>query len=295
MFRKLTVLLVLVVLGFSAGTALAAFDNTMASPRARGMGDSGVAVPDGAYATVLNPGHLATAPQYGVAASYVRPLSLNFTDHYHFGAVMPLENAGGIGLSLTQFKVDYEDTKLLEESRVSLGYGQTLYTDYHSSVDIGVSLNMYHLKMGETISGINPGSDTAFGIDMGMVFTLHKRTRLAFLAQNLNNVQIGIDDEELERRLVAGISYEPYDGVITTFEIDNELGQDVQYQGGAEMVIVPGFALRAGIITNPNKLTAGFGYTFKGASIIYGFSSGGGTLESTHQFGVNFAWGGEAQ
>ena len=48
--------------------------------------------------------------------------------------------------------------------------------------------------------------------------------------------------------------------VITTFEFDNELGYDVQYQGGVEMYVVKGFALRAGVITNPSKLTAGFGY-----------------------------------
>ena len=81
---------------------------------------------------------------------------------------------------------------------------------------------------------------------------------------------------------------------MTTFEFDNELGQDVQYHGGLEIMLVEGFALRAGIVTNPSKLTAGFGYALHGFSLDYGFATGGGTLESTHQFGLNFAWGGEA-
>ncbi len=61
------------------------------------------------------------------------------------------------------------------------------------------------------------------------------------------------------------------------------------------MIVVKGFALRAGAATGPNKLTGGFGYTFENFGVNYGFSSGGGTLDSTHQFGLKYAWGGEAQ
>ena len=112
---------------------------------------------------------------------------------------------------------------------------------------------------------------------------------------NLNNPIIGLDEEELGHRLIAGVSYIPYDGVVTTFEFDNELGEDVQYHGGIEMVVAQGLSLRAGIVTNPNKLTAGFGYSMNGMALNYGFSTGGGVLDYTHQFGLNFNWGGEAQ
>ena len=99
----------------------------------------------------------------------------------------------------------------------------------------------------------------------------------------------------MRRRLIGGVSYIPYDGVVTTFQFDHELGQEVQYHGGVEMMLLTGFALRAGVATNPNKLTGGFGYTYENIGVNYGFSTGGGTLEDTHQFGVRYAWGGEAQ
>jgi hypothetical protein len=60
-------------------------------------------------------------------------------------------------------------------------------------------------------------------------------------------------------------------------------------------MLTEGFALRAGITTGPNKLTGGFGYTYQDIGVNYGFSTGGGTLEDTHHFGLHFAWGGEAQ
>ena len=296
MFRKLTFICILAALGLSAGAALAAFEDMPVSPRARAMGEAGSAVVDGAYATYLNPAHLGSTTTGSIAASYVKPFQLTFADYYHLGSAVAIspEN-GAFGVSLTQFKVEHEGVKLLEESRIALGYGKTVYSDMHSQVDMGASVNMYHLKFGETTSGIDPGNDSALGIDLGLLVTVHKRTKLGVMIKNVNNAQIGIDEEELAHRVVAGISYQPYDGVITTFEFDNELGQDTQYHGGMEFYAAEGFALRAGIVTNPNKLTAGFGYSLDRFSLNYGFSTGGGTLESTHQFGFNMTWGGVEQ
>ena len=296
MIRKLTFILILATLGFSAVPARAFFENTVVSPRARSMGESAVAVQDAAYAAFLNPSHLGDIKSGKVAASYVRPFRLDFTDFFYLGTGIPLsEKWGNLGLGMSHFGVKYQDTSLLKETQVALAHGFGLYSDFHSRVDFGYALNMYHVELGESVDGYDPGSDTAFGIDLGFMMTLHKRTHLGFQVKNLNNPQIGLDLEELHRRLVAGISYEPYDGVITTFEFDNELGKDVQYHGGVDMTIVQGFALRAGVLTNPSKLTAGFGYSTAGFGLDYGFSTGGGTLNSTHHFGLNFAWGGEAK
>ncbi len=296
MFRKLTIICILAALGLNSSTALAVFEDIAVSPRARAMGEAGSAVVDGAYATYLNPAHLGLTTTGSIAASYVKPFQLTFNDYYHLGAAVPISPGNGaFGISLTQFKVEHENVKLLEENRISLGYGRALYSDMHSQVDLGASVNMYHLKFGETTSGLDPGNDSALGIDLGLLVTVHKRTRLGVMVKNLNNPQIGIDQEELAHRVIGGVSYEPYDGVITTFEIDSELGQDVQYRGGVEFYAAQGFALRAGIVTKPNKLTAGFGYTLDRFSLNYGFSTGGGTLDSTHQFGLNIAWGGETQ
>ncbi len=296
MFRKITMICILAALGLSGSTALAAFEDLPVSPRARAMGEAGAAVSDGAYATALNPAHLGSTLTGSMSASYVKPFNLSFGDYYHLGAAIPMgtEN-GSFGISLTQFKVEYEGVQLMDESRISLGYGKTVYSDMHSQIDLGTSVNMYHLKYGETTSGIDPGNDSCLGIDLGLLVTVHKRTKLGVMIKNVNNPQIGVDEEELAHRVIAGVSYEPYDGVITTFEIDNELGQDVQYHGGIEFYPALGLALRAGIVTNPNKLTAGFGYSLDRFSLNYGFSTGGGTLESTHQFGFNIAWGGEAK
>ena len=295
MFRKPTILFVLVVLGFSAGVAQAYFDDTVISPRSRGMGESGVAVPDGQSSAFLNPAHLVGVEGASLGAAYVRPFRLDYTNFYYLGGALPVNSRwGNFGFGLSNFQVEFQDVDLLRETQLSLAHGVNLFRDMHSSVDFGWSLSMYNVHLGSTEDETDPGSATTVGVDVGMLMTLHERTRLGFQIKNLNNPDIGFDEEELARRLVAGVSYEPYDGVITTFEIENELDHEVQYHGGMEFFVVEEFALRAGVVTNPNKVTGGFGYSFNPFSLQYGFSTGGGVLVSTHQFGLNFAWGGEA-
>ncbi len=296
MFRKLTILLVLAALGLSAGSAQAYFENTVVSPRSRGMGETTVAVPDVQSAAFLNPAHLARVATPELGASYVQPFRVDFADFYYLGGGAPVSTKyGNFGFGFSNMRVDWRDVELLNETQFSVAHGVTLFEDMHSAIDVGWSVSMYNVKAGQSVNDVDPGSATAFGVDFGMLVQLHKRTRLGLQIKNLNNPMIGFDEEELARRLTGGISYEPYEGVITTFEIENDLYEDSQYHGGIEYHLIEGFALRAGVVTNPSKLTGGFGYTFDRFALQYGFSTGGGVLPSSHQFGLNFAWGGEAQ
>lgn len=296
MIRKTTILMILAALGLSAGTAYAFFESVPVSARQRAMGDAGAAVTDGAWGVFLNPAQIAETEGGQVGASYVRPFGLDFTDRITAAAGLPWDTRlGRFALGVSHFKVGLRDTTLSKETRITLAQGLTLFEDMHSKVSFGWSFNLYDVDLGQTVGGINPGSDTAFSFDLGLLLTVHRRTRIGILIHNITQPTIGIDEEELPQRLIAGISYEPYTGVITTFEFRNEMDHDIQYRGGAEAAVLGEFFLRAGVETDPNRVSAGFGYGREGFTLNYGFSTGGGTLPSSHQFGVNFAWGGEAQ
>jgi hypothetical protein len=297
MYRKTTAISILLVLVLGASAAWAAFENTMVSPRARAMGDAGIAVPDAPFAAYLNPSLLAQAERSGtVGLSYVQPFGLSFNRLYYLGGQFRLPGrAGSIGVGYRQFGVEFEDVDLQKEATFTVSHGLDLYRDIHSSVSVGYGFNLYRLEFGETVSGIDPGDDMSLGVDLGLNATIHDRTRIAFLVHNLNAPKIGVDEEELPRRLHGAVAYQPYAGVITTLELESVHGEKVQWHGGLELELVENFDLRAGIITEPNKLTAGFGYEFKGFALNYGFSTGGGILDSTHQFGITAAWGGEDQ
>ncbi len=294
MIRKATILLILAGLVLAA-PAGAYFESTPVSARSRAMGESFTAVPDPAFAAFQNAAWLADVPTGELGVSYVRPFGFSFNDFYSAGAAVPLDGKfGNLGVGITHFKVATGDTTLLSETQVTLAHGFELFSDYHSRICLGWALNLYSVKAGQSVSGFEPGSDTAIGVDAGLTMLLHKRTRAGVQVHNLNNPTIGLDGEELPRSLVAGIAYEPYDGVITTFEFDNRLGELTRYHGGLEMAIIDGFSVRAGVITDPNRLTGGFGYRNGNIGMDYGFSTGGGTLASTHQFGLRLSWGGEA-
>ncbi|MEZ4387434.1 MAG: hypothetical protein R3D98_07600 [Candidatus Krumholzibacteriia bacterium] len=295
MKRRLAAMVVLVSLVTLVAPARAAFENLMTSPRARAMGDASVAVDDATFAATLNPAQLARLATDGeVGVSYVQPYSLDFHRLYYLGAALRLPGeAGSLGLGFRQYGVEYQNVDLQTESTLTVAYGLPLYADVHSRINLGVGLNLYRLEFGETVSGLDPGSDLTTGLDVGFAATLHDRTHMGVLVHNVNAPKIGRDEEELPRRLQAGLAYEPYAGVLTVFELENVHGEDPQWHAGMEFDVLEGLVLRAGLITRPNKLTAGFGYRFGEAALSYGFSTGGGVLESTHQFGLSWAWGGE--
>ncbi len=298
----LALTVVLAVAG--ARPAVAAFENVAVSPRARAMGESAVTTPEAAFSIAHNPAGLGDATGTALAATYVQPYGLEFARLAYASAAIPLPGAPGhLGVALSNFAVEHEVVDLMEETVISLGYGLPLFHDLHSTIVFGASANLYRLEFAETIGdgsptfegAFDPGSASTLGLDIGLLATLHERTRFGVLVHNLNSPEIGEDQEQLPQRLHGGVAYEPYVGVVTTFEISAEVDQEAQYHGGLECELAPGFALRGGIVTNPSKLTAGFGYAMHGVALNYGFSTGGGVLDTTHQFGLTLTWGGASK
>jgi len=294
MKRRLVTTIAVLALGLLAGPVLAAFENVDISPRARGMGDAAVAVADDAFALYFNPAGLARISGVTLGNSYVKPYDLSFTEQMYLSGVIPgSPRIGNFGFGIRRFAVTYDDVDLQTETTYTVAHGIMLFEDLHSSVSVGTALNFYSLEFGETVTGIDPGSDVVGGLDVGLMVTLHKRTRIGIMAKNVNNPQIGEDNEELTSRLHGGVAYLPYDGVTTTFEFENSIDGETQYHAGLEFAVFGDFFLRGGVMTDPNKMTGGFGYLYEGFMVNYGYSSGGGVLNSSHQFGMTFAWGGE--
>ena len=304
MIRNWTGFLLALALALTALPAAASFDNIAVSARARAMGECGTAIADDAYAPYFNPAGLAALTGPTAAASYIRPYSLAFADLVYLGGALPLQGRGGtLGIGLRRFGVTFGGVDLMRETTVTLAHGLKLFEDMHSTVRIGYALNLYNLKFAPSVGmadtsftgSTDPGSDTVFGLDLGLLVTLHERTRLGVMIRNANNPQIGLDNEEIARRVHGGLAFAPYDGVWTTFEFENVIGREITYHGGVEVALDYGLTARAGVLTNPSKLTGGFGYRWRNLGVDYGFSTGGGTLDSSHQFGLSWAWGGDAQ
>lgn len=267
--------------------AQAAFDEIVLSPRARAMGGTAVAVPGDAWSWANNPGALGMLGQGHLASSTLQPHSAEF--HRLTGAAGSWGNGRGQGvaLGLSNYSVEYKGTTLTREMALGFGHGMRLFEDATSSAHVGWAVNFYNLDYASTVGDVDPGEAWAVGLDVGAVVTVYQRTRVGFLAHNVNHPTIGVDGEELPQMVSAGLAYEPYAGVVTAFDIRSRLGQELRFHGGMELGVTEVLDLRVGIETDPNKLTGGFGVNLPGQfALQYAFSTGGGVLDSSHQFGL---------
>jgi hypothetical protein len=274
-----------------ARPALAVFDEIEISPRVRALGGSGAALTADAYAPFHNPALLAWTGRVAGAASYLRPFGYDFSSQSALVGTMALrDRLGGAGIGIRRFGVDYQGEALLHETTMTFAHGLPLISDRQSELAVGWAVSVYALDFGRSVTGIDPGRATSAGIHLGAAAVVRDRTRVGFYALNINNPTIGDrDKDDLPRQVAVGISYAPYPGVETVLDVVSQLGEDVQYRGGAEFEVAEFLRLRTGLSTDPNALTAGLGLRRAGVAFDYAFSTGGGVLGDTHHFGIGIA------
>lgn len=280
---------VLAGLGLTAGRASAAFDELQLDPRLRAMGGAGTAAAADYLTLYHNPAALSLVEQFEGGVSYMNPHQESFLKLWSAGVSAKLPGKlGGIGFGFRRFGTDYLGQDLSAENTFSVAHGFSLYKDMSSTVAFGYALNLFNLRYGTSISGLEPGSANSFGVDLSARVTLHNRTAFGFLAQNINNPTIGdVDVTDLPRRLVGGVSYSPYPGVITNFDMESVLGERARMHGGVDFGLNDYLNLRFGIMTEPNVWSGGFGLNWKGVRLDYGFSTGAGPLQESHQVGLS--------
>jgi len=263
------------------------FGNYQPSARARGMSGAFVASCNDPNAIFYNPGALAYAEQ-GISLGYAQLFNNSFQILMSGALAYRLPGIGTISLGMQTMDVEYEGYKLQQEGTYSLAHSFLLMGDVHSQLYVGYGLNLYYLKFGETVGGIDPGNQTTYGVNLGALATLHQRTHIAFAVKNLNNPSMGSDQTfDLPQHMAIGVAYEPYDGVITEIDLSQYLGEPTKIQAGIEFEVMENFWLRTGASTNPNSISAGFGLLFKGIKIDYGYSNHP-VLSDTHQFSIGY-------
>ncbi len=288
--KKLGFILIIILLTTSfiyAEISSNVFGNYQPSARARGMSGAFIASCNDPNAIFYNPGALASSEQ-GISLGYAQLFNNSFQILMSGALAYQLPRIGTISLGMQAMDVEFEGHKLQQEGTYSLAHSFLLMGDVHSKLYVGYGVNLYYLKFGETVGGIDPGNSTTYGINLGALATLHQRTHIAFAVKNLNNPSMGSDQTfDLPQHLALGIAYEPYDGVITEVDLSQKLGEETKIQAGIEFEVMDNFWLRTGVSTYPNSISGGFGLLFKGIKIDYGFSSHP-VLPITHQFSLGY-------
>jgi len=276
--RKQT-LCFIILFGFLFSTTVyAAFEDLESGVRPQGMGGAFTAVADDASAIHFNPACLFQLEK-GELSGFYKIL---------FGGVDGLHNTtidvafpmhwGTLGFSLQEVGSDLEKDRVL-----TFSHGFKLTKD----LSFGYNLLAYNLSQERF------GSATTFGIDLGFLATVYKRWRLGCFAHNLNNPQMGkLTSYSLPRLLNLGISYTPWEGITSSFDLSKEVGYPTRIQIGQEFTIIEKFLiLRAGLQSEPLE----YGVRYSG-----GFRTGVGSLHFdyaltshevlpfTHQFAIGY-------
>ncbi len=289
---KKSTLSIIIALLFYGNLFAGLFDDRFPSPKISAMGGSGVAIGSGVWASYYNPAALSQLSNIQVGSAYVRPFNLTFFNNFFGAGAYPLpKKYGTLSLSFQYFGVDYEGQNLSGEYTFALSHGFYLLNDINSSLAFGYSLKGYYWTLGTSVEGVNLGSSTTVGIDVGFQASVYSRTFVGVYFLNINAPQVGdITKHDLPQRIVAGLAYQPYNGVTTTLDFNRSLDADeTEVWGGAEFQMFDMLMLRFGGTTNPNRFTAGLGLNMNKFSIDYALRTHS-ELGETHTFGLVYGF-----
>jgi hypothetical protein len=272
--------ILIIILGLFILPCLAMFDDYEPSVRARGMSGAVTSFSDDYTAILYNPAGLNAAGNQ-VGATYYQLFGNSFATVSALSGTYQTPY-GAFGLGFMSMGVNYLDVNLTTENKFSLGHSFNLIKDVRSDVSLGYSANIYNLSYHEL------GSQTAFGLNAGVIAVLHQRTRLGFMLTNINKPQMGtLEKHEIPQTLAVGLSYIPYQGVITAFDIKKNWEGDTELRGGVEVEVHPMFLLRMGVRNNPASYSAGAGFKVIGVSLDYSISTHA-VLDLTHHIGLGY-------
>lgn len=271
---KSKICVLLLCLGLITNSAWSyVFDSIDVSSKARGMGAAWVASADDASAIFYNPACLILSESPNVYASTLRPNSQSFERLTFLAYAMPIGENQRASLSFRSFGVDYQGVSLMDEWTLSLGYAISVMEDIHSSLYLGGVFNLYTLDFGSTPTA-DLGTETTFGLDIGVLGILRDRTRIGLMLKNINEPSVGATTREpLPQWVTAGVSYQPYYGVVTELDLRALRGENIEVHMGMQFMATDFLKLRFGFQTEPNSLCGGFSIGHMGFSLDYSYSS----------------------
>ncbi len=139
---------------------------------------------------------------------------------------------------------------LFSKNRFLIGYKNNLGKFHY-----GGSISYTHVLQGGSY-----GSAGATGIDIGISAEIITGLWFGARATNINQSSYGDTDESLPRDLSAGISYQLASQVQFVSEIVKDILFPVSFRTGVQVEVIKSIFTRAGITTQPETYSLGFGY-----------------------------------
>ncbi len=213
--------------------------------RGLGLGYATTSLPDDHWSLFSNPA-LLNSESASIGFYGLRNYGFaEITDMAAFGTKPTKFGVAALGLHR------YGDN-IYNETRVRLGY-----KNEWEQLHFGVVLNYNHIAFGGVY-----GSGGALGVDVGIAAQILEQLWIGAKATNINKpvYDFSGSDEDLQRDLSIGFSYELEDKALFMMDVVKDVRFPVSYRGGLEVTIIQEVKGRFGITTEPLTYSFGLGY-----------------------------------
>jgi competence ComEA-like helix-hairpin-helix protein len=254
--------------------ASAAFQHFTIGTRQMALAGADVALPASGFGMHANPAGMVYANHRKVEFFYNRPFGLKELTQQSIGYSDPLlfNQHGVIGLGAMTYGFE-----LYKETRLGLSYARAL----HPKLAVGGTLDYNQLS----IKGY--GQASCLGIDIGVLTVLHPSLTVGFRLDNLNQPEIGKQNESIPLTYRAGLAYFLDEQTTILMDWYYEPEFDLSIQTGLELSLVEFLSLQVGYATQPATLSGGFGLHYGNLDVMYAVSSHS-DLGLSHAVGIGF-------
>ena len=235
-----------------------AFESLVPGARAAALGGSALAVEGGLVAGAINPAGLRGLRGLAIAAWTVPSLfGIEGLSRMGFSAGVPIASVP-IALSVSTLRLrGYYETSLSLAAAISGG----------GAWAAGLRLRVEMLG----IEGY--GQTSVPALDAGVSCAIAPGYSIALLLTNASAARIGAAGEPLPLSLAVGCAYAPGGTGATLYaRCSKELLSPLEWNLGAEYVVVPEFTLRLGMSTEPSLVCGGVGIHLAPVAVEYGLT-----------------------
>ena len=225
-----------------------AFERHAQSAQAAALANAFTAACEGVDAIRFNPAALSYINHSHLAVGYERTFSgIEGLHNIMLGYARPLF-WGALGIQLSEFGFSEQ-----KEQAVTISYG----SHFNESFKFGLGADIY------VIDNERTGRNYAFGVNFGLLGKLYKKWSMGVFAHNINRPKFGSDEQaELPPELRAGLSYEPFEGILS--EVDFSIkDDDLRIHLAGEFELFDVLYLRSGVKTNPMVVAGGAGIVYQ--------------------------------
>jgi hypothetical protein len=246
----------LLVAGITTGLStisFSAFDKVESGALPVSMGNAIVAMTNHPFAVYYNPAALFAGEKFEIALTH--QLLFGIKDLSQTDIVINYLISGHpFSFAMSQYGIsNYREHQLYFGTKLNIT----------PVCAIGGSVQYYNLAIRHY------GQDTAWGINLGLYYSLEHNVKLGFLIRNINRPSISRTKEPLPQSMSMGMSYEPIERLILCIALFRDIRFPPAFRAGFSYPMFSALEIRAGIEDQINSYNFGFGIKLSWVDVDY--------------------------